>query len=50
MTRKQIILRIRTSNLGMAKSQVETLVEKLHIIEGFSTHGSVDPESLTNFP
>ena len=31
------------------KSQVETLAEKLWIIEGSCTHGSVDLDSLTNF-
>ena len=29
---------------------METLAEKLHIIEGSSTHGSIDLDSLTNFP
>ena len=28
---------------------METLVEKIHIIEGFSARGSVDLNSLTNF-
>ena len=32
------------------KSQVETLVEKLRIIEGSNAWGSVDLDSLTNFP
>ena len=31
------------------KSQVETLAEKLWIIEGSCTHGSIDLDSLTNF-
>ena len=35
---------------GQVKSQVETLVEKLGIMEGSNTHGSVDLDSLTNFP
>ena len=38
------------SGYGQVKSQVETLVEKLRIIEGSSAHGSVDLDSLTNFP
>ena len=29
---------------------METLAEKLQIIEGSSAHGSVDLDSLTNFP
>ena len=29
---------------------METLVEKFHIIEGSSVHGSIDLDSLTNFP
>ena len=29
---------------------METLAEKLHIIEGSSVHGSIDLDSLTNFP
>ena len=29
---------------------METLTEKLQIIEGSSTHGSIDLDSLTNFP
>ena len=29
---------------------METLAEKLHIMEGPSAHGSVDLDSLTNFP
>ena len=29
---------------------METLAEKLHIMEGSSGHGSVDLDSLTNFP
>ena len=32
------------------KSQVDTLVEKLHIIEGSSVHRSIDLDSLTKFP
>jgi len=35
---------------GQVKSQVETLAEKLRIIEGSNIHGSVDLYSLTNFP
>ena len=35
---------------GQVKSQVETLAEKFRIIEGSNTHGSVDLDSLTNFP
>ncbi|KAL0011334.1 hypothetical protein SO802_006442 [Lithocarpus litseifolius] len=38
------------SRIGQVKSQVETLAEKLRIIEGSSTHGSVDLDSLTKFP
>ena len=29
---------------------METLAEKLRIIEGFSVYGSIDLDSLTNFP
>jgi len=35
---------------GQVKIQVETLTEKILIIEGSSTRGSVDLDSLTNFP
>ena len=35
---------------GQVKSQVETLAENLHIIEGSSVHGSIDLNNLTNFP
>ena len=38
------------SGYGQVKSQVETLIEKIRIIEGFSARGSVDLDSLTNFP
>ena len=38
------------SRYGQVKSQVETLAEKLRLIEGSSIHGSVDLDSLTNFP
>ena len=38
------------SGYDQVKSQVETLVEKLRIIEGSSVHGSIDLDSLTNFP
>ena len=38
------------SGYDQVKSQVETLAKKLHIIEGSSVHGSVDLDSLTNFP
>ena len=38
------------SGYGQVKRQVETLAEKLRIIEGSSAHGSVDLDSLTNFP
>ena len=37
------------SRIGQVKSQMETLVEKLRIIEGSSAHGSIDLDSLTNF-
>ena len=37
------------SGYGQVKSQVETLVKKVHIIKGTSAHGSVDSDSLTNF-
>jgi len=32
------------------KSQVETLAEKLRIIEGSNVHKSIDLDSLTKFP
>ena len=35
---------------GQVKSQVKTLAEKFRIIEGSSTHGSIDLDGLTNFP
>ena len=38
------------SGISQVKNQVETLARKLHIIEGFSTYGSVDLDNLTNFP
>ena len=38
------------SEYDQVKSQVETLTEKLRIIEGSNTHGSVELDSLTNFP
>jgi len=38
------------SRIGQVKSQVETLAKKVRIIEGSSAHGSVDLDSLTNFP
>ena len=38
------------SGYGQVKSQVETLTKKLRIIEGSSTQGSIDLDSLTNFP
>ena len=38
------------SRIGQVKSQMETLAEKLQIIEGSSAHGSIDLDSLTNFP
>ena len=34
----------------MVKSQVETLTEKIRIIEGSGTRGNVDLDSLTNYP
>ena len=34
---------------GQVKSQVETLIEKICIIKGSSTQGSVNLDSLTNF-
>ena len=37
------------SEIGQVKSQVETLAEKLQIMEGSSAHRSVDLDSLTNF-
>ncbi|KAK9997817.1 hypothetical protein SO802_017420 [Lithocarpus litseifolius] len=40
----------RKFGYGQVKSQVETLAEKLRIMEGSSAHGSVDLDSLTNFP
>ena len=38
------------SGYGQVKSQVKTLAKKLRFIEGSSAHGSVDLDSLTNFP
>jgi len=38
------------SGYGQVKSQVETLTEKIRIIEGSGTWGGVDLDSLTNFP
>ena len=38
------------SGCGQVKSQVETLAEKLWIIKGSSAYGSVDLDSLINFP
>jgi len=35
---------------GLVKSQVETPTKKILIIEGFGAQGSVDLDSLTNFP
>ena len=35
---------------GYVKSQVETLIEKICIIEGSSVRENVDLNSLTNFP
>ena len=35
---------------GYVKSQVETLIEKIRIIEGSSVQENVDLDSLTNFP
>ena len=35
---------------GQVKSQVETLTEKIPITEGSGARGSVDLDSLTNFP
>ena len=37
------------SKYGQVKSQMETLAEKLRIIEGSSAHGSVDLNNLSNF-
>ena len=37
------------SEYDQVRSQVETLTEKLRIIEGSNTHGSVELDSLTNF-
>ena len=42
--------KILESGYDQVKSQVETLAEKLRIIEGSSIHGNVDLDSLTNFP
>ena len=36
--------------ISQVKSQVETLTEKLRIIEGSSTHGTLNLDSLMNFP
>ena len=38
------------SGYGQVKGQVETLIEKICIIEGSSTRGSVNLNSLANFP
>ena len=38
------------SSYSQVKSQMETLIEKIHIIEGFGTQRSVDLDSLINFP
>ena len=38
------------SGYSQVKSEVETLAEKLHIIKGSNIRGSVDLDSLTNFP
>ena len=38
------------SRYDQVKSQVETLAKNLQIIGASSTHGSVDLDSLTNFP
>ena len=38
------------STYGQVKSQVETLTKKIHIIKGSTTRGSIDLDSLTNFP
>ena len=38
------------SRYSQVKSQMETLTEKLRIMEGSSAYGSVDLDSLTNFP
>ena len=38
------------SGYGQVKSQVETLAEKFRITKGSSVHGSINLDSLTNFP
>ena len=38
------------SGIGQVKSQMETLAKKLRIIEGSNAYGSIDLDSLTNFP
>ena len=38
------------SAYSQVKSQLESLTEKIHIIEGSGARGSVDLDSLTNFP
>ena len=38
------------SGISQVKSQMETLAEKLRIIEGSNAYGSVNLDSLTNFP
>ena len=38
------------SSYGQVKSQLESLTEKIHIIEVSRARGSVDLDSLTNFP
>ena len=38
------------SGYSQVESQVETLTKKIRIIEGSSARGSVDLDSLTNFP
>ena len=38
------------SGYGQVKGQAETLIEKIRIIEGSCARGSVNLDSLTNFP
>ena len=38
------------SSYGQVKSQLESLTEKIYIIEVSRARGSVDLDSLTNFP
>jgi len=38
------------SGYGQDKSHMETLIEKIYIIKGSGAQGSVDLDSLTNFP